>query len=45
MSFAQWLKNLFSRKKKQDQWDGMYNTSSRKPDDLSLDPKNDPWRT
>lgn len=45
MSFFQWLKNAFSRKKKQQEWDNLHNTTNQKADNLSLDPKNDPWRT
>ena len=41
----QWLKKIFSRKQKQQEWDNLYNDTTLKADNLPLDPKNDPWRT
>jgi len=45
MTFWQWLKQALTRKKKQKEWDAMWDNGNQKADNLSLDPKNDPWRT
>ena len=45
MSFFNWLKRIFARKKQQQAWDNLYNDTTKKADNLPLDPANDTWRT
>lgn len=40
------LTSIFSRKKRQDEWDARFdNQPHRRADNLPLEPEKDPWRT
>jgi len=46
MGIARWLKSLFMRKKKDQEWANRFDQPPAQPKNpLPLDPANDPWRT